>query len=627
MKYRAEIDGLRAVAVVPVVLFHAGYETFSGGYVGVDVFFVISGFLITSILLAEFEQNKFSLRKFYERRARRILPALFTVMAVCLPVAWVLFSQAEMKQFARSVLATVTFSSNILFWKESGYFDLESEVKPLLHTWSLAVEEQYYILFPLFLMVAWRFGKRVVTGALAAVFIGSLLLAQWGSAHYPSANFYLLPSRAWELLIGAFAAILLSKGEMRLGPVVAELLSACGFAAILGSIFLLDSHTPFPSFYTLLPTLGAVAIILAAQQGTRTYALLSFKPIVFVGLISYSLYLWHQPILVFGRYIWRDTFHAWAPALLVATVGLSLLSYYLVERPMRFMVSTAALVRTTTSVACMYLVVGIVLLTVPGISAYSNFDKQWQNTEQILEEISAERATAIFHDECHFTGRTGATMSDYLRAWQCTERGHKDDSVAVPVAVAGDSNAADIANAFRQNGMNPANMSGAGCSLVPSLMRDHCRLMFDQFIAFLDESGSYEVLVLTNLFTQIEYDPIHISELIDYWSQFDGQVVLLLDTPRFPDHYHTLRLGHMPQIDLSYEGLSIGSESIARLEASPIRSYSRNRMYCAINACSYYDADNRILIADRRGEHLSLHGARLFGGILIKALKDDGLLQ
>jgi hypothetical protein len=290
------------------------------------------------------------------------------------------------------------------------------------------------------------------------------------------------------------------------------------------------------------------------------------------------------------------------------------------------MVSTAALVRTTTSVAVLYLIAGLVLLTAPGISVYSNFDEQWQNTEQKLEEISAERTEAIFHDECHFTGRTGATVTDYLRDWQCTEKGYIENSVAAPIAVAGDSNAADIANAFRQNGLNPANMSGAGCSLVPSLMRDHCRLMFDQFMAFLDETGSYEVLVLTNLFTQIEYDPIHIAELIDYWSQFDGQVVLLLDTPRFPDHIHTLRMGNTPQIDLSYEGLSIGSEAIKRLEVSAIKSYSRNELYCSINACSYYDVENRILIADRRGEHLSLHGARLFGEILIQALKDDGLL-
>lgn len=627
MKYRAEIDGLRAFAVLPVVLFHAGYEIFSGGYVGVDVFFVISGFLITSILLAEFEQGKFSLRKFYERRARRILPALFTVMAVSLPMAWALFSQAEMEKFAKSLMATVTFSSNILFWRESGYFDLESEVKPLLHTWSLAVEEQYYILFPLFLMMFWRFGKLVITVALAAIFVASLLLAQWGSENYPSANFYLLPTRAWELLIGAFAAILLSKREMRFGAVAGEILSTSGFAAILASIFLFDSHTPFPSFYTLLPTLGAVAIILAAQQGTRTHALLSFKPIVFLGLISYSFYLWHQPVLVFGRYVLRDAFHAWIPAFLLVIMGLSLLSYYLVERPMRFLVSTTTLVRATTFVAAAYLAAGAVLLTAPNISVYSNFDDQWRITERELEKISKERAAAIFHDECHFTGRTGATMSDYLRDWQCTERGHDGSATAAPVAVAGDSNAADIANAFRQNGLNPANMSGAGCSLVPSLMSDDCRLMFDQFMVFLDENSGYEVLVITNYFTQIEYESVHIAELIDYWSRFDGQVVLLLDTPKFPYHYHVLRKGSTPEIDLSYEGLVIEAEAIALLEASPIGLYSRNKMYCEINACSYFDANGRILIADRGGDHLSVHGARLFGEGLIKALVDDGLLQ
>ncbi len=206
MDYRREIDGLRALAVLPVILFHAGFKIFSGGFVGVDVFFVISGFLITTILLSELEAGNFSLINFYERRARRILPVLFFVMLLCLPFAWIWLIPDDMKSFSQSVVAVSLYASNILFWGTSGYFDSAAELKPLLHTWSLAVEEQYYLFFPVFLMLAWRFGKRWIFNCLVFVFILSLALAQWWSSSMPMAGFFLLPARGWELLIGAFVA-------------------------------------------------------------------------------------------------------------------------------------------------------------------------------------------------------------------------------------------------------------------------------------------------------------------------------------------------------------------------------------------------------------------------------------
>jgi peptidoglycan/LPS O-acetylase OafA/YrhL len=193
MKYRSEIDGLRAIAVIPVILFHAGIEIFSGGFVGVDVFFVISGYLITAILIKDIDEGKFSLINFYERRARRILPALFCVVVCCIPFAWHLLLPGDLKDFSESLVAVATFSSNILFWYESGYFESASELKPLLHTWSLAVEEQFYILFPLLLMAVWRFGKRAIIWMLVAVFVISLAMAQWGAYNAPSATFYMLP--------------------------------------------------------------------------------------------------------------------------------------------------------------------------------------------------------------------------------------------------------------------------------------------------------------------------------------------------------------------------------------------------------------------------------------------------
>ncbi|MEM7670638.1 MAG: acyltransferase, partial [Pseudomonadota bacterium] len=200
MKYRPEIDGLRSVAVLPVILFHGGVEVFSGGFVGVDVFFVISGYLITTILLNEIEQGRFSLVNFYSRRARRILPALALVVLCSIPFAWFWMLPTAFKDFSQSIAAVSLFSSNFLFWSESGYFAAAAEEKPLLHTWSLAVEEQYYILFPLLLMLVWRRGRVFPVLLIGAIFAASLAASEvmWRIA--PDANFYLLPTRAWELL-------------------------------------------------------------------------------------------------------------------------------------------------------------------------------------------------------------------------------------------------------------------------------------------------------------------------------------------------------------------------------------------------------------------------------------------
>ena len=190
MNYRAEIDGLRALAVLPVILFHAGFEWFNGGFVGVDVFLVISGYLITTIIINEMAEGKFSIVNFYERRARRILPALFFVLSVCLPFAWFWLTPSDLKDFGQSLVAVATFSSNILFWQESGYFDTAAELKPLLHTWSLAVEEQYYILFPLFLILTWRLGLKWILSLLAITFLVSFGVAHWGALNMPSASPY-----------------------------------------------------------------------------------------------------------------------------------------------------------------------------------------------------------------------------------------------------------------------------------------------------------------------------------------------------------------------------------------------------------------------------------------------------
>lgn len=332
MQYRREIDGLRAFAVLPVILFHAGFEIFGGGFVGVDIFFVISGYLITSILIEDLAQWRFSILTFYERRARRILPALFFVSLCTIPFAWAWMLPGQFAAFAKSLIATSLFASNILFWKESGYFAAAAEEKPLLHTWSLAVEEQYYVLFPVFLLLAWRFGRTYVFWAIVALSAVSLAIAEWGWRNEPSASFYLIPTRAWELFAGSIAAFIVQ----RRGVQTNELLAGAGLLAILCAIFFYDRHTPFPSVYALLPVGGTVLLIVFASAQTRVARVLGWRGFVGLGLISYSAYLWHQPLFAFARiYLLDHPSAALMLALSVIAIALAYLSWRFVEQPFR----------------------------------------------------------------------------------------------------------------------------------------------------------------------------------------------------------------------------------------------------------------------------------------------------
>lgn len=332
MKYRPEIDGLRTVAVLPVLFFHAGFGLFAGGFVGVDVFFVISGYLITNILIEDYYEDRFSLLTFYERRARRILPALFVVMLVTIPFAWAWMLPHQLKDFSQSIVSVVLFASNFLFWKEEGYFAAAAELKPMLHTWSLAVEEQYYLIFPLLLLALLRRGLRRTVLALSGIALLSLAFSEWGSHNWPSTNFYLAPSRIWELMAGSLCAFALRFRRFKEN----EFLASLGLLLVLGSIFLLDNSVPFPGLYAVPPVLGTALVILYARARTIVRRLLSVKIFVGVGLISYSTYLWHQPLFALARLRLLHEPPSWLMALLIAmSLGLAYLSWRFIERPVR----------------------------------------------------------------------------------------------------------------------------------------------------------------------------------------------------------------------------------------------------------------------------------------------------
>lgn len=337
MEYRKEIDGLRALAVLSVVFCHAGFPAFGGGFVGVDVFFVISGYLITSIIYREFRAGDFSLIRFYERRARRILPALFLVILVVTPFAWIVLWPADFRDYAKSLVYVVLFASNVHFYKEIGYFAPDVELRPLLHTWSLGVEEQYYILFPLLLMVCWRLRREWLALLLASLALLSLGVAEYGLRNFPDASFYLLPTRAWELLAGAIYAILAAdRAPFASSPLaVRNLSSFAGLGMIVAAVVIYGPDTPFPGIHALLPVLGALLVIAAATPDTVVGTLLSIRPVLAVGLWSYSIYLWHQPLFALVRYREEAPGMLTMSALTAATLGLAYLGWRYVEMPFR----------------------------------------------------------------------------------------------------------------------------------------------------------------------------------------------------------------------------------------------------------------------------------------------------
>ncbi len=295
-EYRADIDGLRAVAVLSIVLAHLGIKEFHGGFVGVDIFFVISGFLITGILARSLKSGRYSIAEFYSRRVIRIFPALFVMLVTVTVLALIFLLPGELVRFAKSLAATSLFGSNMVFFSEAGYFDASSDIKPLLHTWSLGIEEQFYVLWPLILAAAAGARKSRLALIIASVALVSLLAAAFMVSHAVSAAFYLLPFRAWELAAGGLL-VFVNRVHLRW---LNELLAALGIGLIAVAIWRFTSATPFPGLAALFPVGGAVLIIFAGPQ-TLVSKVLALGPATWIGRLSYSLYLWHWPVIVFSK--------------------------------------------------------------------------------------------------------------------------------------------------------------------------------------------------------------------------------------------------------------------------------------------------------------------------------------
>lgn len=623
MKYRPEIDGLRALAVLPVIFFHAGFNWADGGYVGVDVFFVISGYLITNIIISDLENNTFSISKFYERRARRILPALFLVMTASLPIAWVWLAPSDLTEFSQSLIAVSTFFSNIFFWQQqSGYFATAAELKPFLHTWSLAVEEQYYIAFPLLLIGTWRLGLKFIAAILVAAFLTSFTLSILLTERLPSAAFFLIPSRGWELLLGAGAAFFLKYRPPIASLATQQFFSLAGLGLVIFSMLTFDQQTSFPGPLALIPTLGTLLIIIGAVPGTILHTALSFNPLVAIGLISYSAYLWHQPLFSFARHrIADDLPLAVSVSLCVLTMALAWCSWRLVELPCRNSRKINRSVIASGSVAGV-----LIFIFIGGYGLYSKGG---------LSGLSEEERTLYgnFFDARSYVTNRG----DALQGADFTP----DESIR-KVLIIGDSFAEDLINAVHEAGLD----SSYSFSFFKIPAR--CGIIFTESISRSDERGrdcsarsslgnpalgsilaSADEVWLSSIWPDKTLP--HLDKTIDSIRRKDKKVVVF--GAKYFGEVSANRFKHTRLSMWNTQGQTqVESEKAARLREK--NTYIRDRVLSAgglfINTqqhtcgneslCQNFQ-DYRLISFD--GEHLTQYGASRLGQNL-KALLSSG---
>ena len=443
LTYRPEIDGLRAIAVGAVIFYHAqitilNYQPFKGGFIGVDIFFVISGYLITSIILKELiKTGSFSFKYFYERRIRRILPALISVMIVSLPFAWMYLLPVSFIDFSKSILYSLGFSSNFYFHYSGQQYGAESGlIKPFLHTWSLSVEEQFYILFPVTLLIAFKYFRKYLIHILILGFFISLGLADWTSKNHPSFNFYISPTRGWELLAGSILAYFeITQGYRSKNKMLILILPTIGLFLILHSILFFNDEMFHPSFYTLSPIIGVCLIIWFSQKDEFVTKILSTKLFIGIGLISYSLYLWHYPIFAFSRITSFTDANIFKKFFLVSSVLIiSISSYFFIEKPFR-------------NKNFHFTKVLLIIFTIIGILAIFSSHNIYKNgkTNKINTMIEELKLSPLYRADCKFSTSNLDFLSENFFKKEFLECKKKYGKF---ILILGDSHSIDLYNSI-----------------------------------------------------------------------------------------------------------------------------------------------------------------------------------
>ena len=609
-RYRPDIDGLRAVAVLPVVAFHAGLHAVRGGFVGVDVFFVISGFLITQQMFAEITDGRFSILSFYERRIRRILPALIAVLTATYILGLVYCLPSEMADLSKSLVAAALSVSNVFFYFGSGYFDSPAGAKPLLHTWSLAVEEQFYLFWPIFLIVAHRFvGRRVLMltlGISVASFVASLV----GTAEFPVATFYLPFTRIWELAAGGMLS--LNALPMVLGKITRNILCASGILLIFASVALTDSSLPFPGLLALPPCAGAVFIILAGRDGpTFVGRLLSLRPITFVGAISYSLYLWHWPVVVFQKnyaFLSSGLSDRNGKILIVAvSVLLATLSWKLIEEPFR-----KGPHRPDRRLLLTLAASGTVLAVVLGVVGWyaQGFPTRYSARElEVASFLSYDASETYRVGSCFITQKVASPrFADDCLALSSTKKNY---------LLLGDSHAAELWHGLHALAPDKNILLASASDCFPTLTHElgesrQCSQLLDDVITdYLPAHPVDNVLIAARW---KESTLSNLAGTLDWMKERGIRVTLigpsvLYDSPLPHLMVSALRISDptLPQHHVDNSMLALDDKLSMLAQSRGVTYVSLIKLMCSAQQCRYQDEQGLPLILDR--EHFTASGS------------------
>ena len=649
MHYRKEIDGLRAVAVSTVILYHAGIEAFSGGYVGVDIFFVISGFLIFGLILKELSLGVFSFSNFYQRRIKRLLPALFLVIFCTTVPAYLVLIPEDFAAYSRSIISTSLFIPNLLFWQETGYFNADVDLKPLLHTWSLGVEEQFYIIFPIVLFFIYKWARRYLIPFFVIVAFMSLLLAEQFVLSNPAAAFFLLPTRIWEFLCGGLLAILFNSYKVPPpNKIVAEVAMILGMILIGFAVFAFDRSTPVPSAYLLVPIVGTMLVLVFGEQETMVASLLRSRLFVFLGLTSYSSYLWHQPILAVVRQESLAT-----PGLLVimsclaATLLMGFLSWRFFEGPIRRynFASKPKVFIIAFCISSLFIALGTLVHMKNGFEAHfmADFDLRQQG---VWNSFNSED---ISTSECRYHLNTAKL--DTERFDNCRQR-H-----GAAIVIMGGSHGLDFFNAFLANSKAPFVVGFAKGGCRPYKPMPECN--FESFRRFISSNvtdiqtilyvqtglelllDKHNMPALPDFFTKNKNQSYSINIeridlVINYLKSLGADEKIVWLGPRFEPWLNANKMLKqalactvaIPEIEL-IENIAIYAQLDQTL-ARQVQEYKPLTYVSGLDAVGFDPSNdlyncNKVFWSD--GNHWSSAGTKEFGRRIIGLLLDEKILE
>lgn len=610
---------MRALAVVPVVLFHAGVPGFGAGYLGVDIFFVISGYLISAILLREIAAGDFSILGFYERRARRILPALFVVtLTTAVAALWIL-APAQLEELGESILATALFYSNYYFLDQTGYFATAAELQPMLHTWSLAVEEQFYIVYPLLLVAIARYRRFGVNQMLMALGLFSLIAAEVTTRIWPDVAFFSFHTRAFELIAGALVAANAAAIARVPKPLAAGFAAAGLVGCGLAFCFFPDDPA-HPGLVTMSMIVSVVLIVAFARADNLAGRLLGLSVFVGLGLLSYSLYLWHQPLFALYR-VARIDEPGYAEMLPLAAVALALayLSWRFVEQPFRDanVVPARAMARAAAAFVMVPLLMGFALQETEGLP--SRVGPAAGVILEKMQEGGRQRSIGIKMARCHFNEKH-VSFDRFLQDWDCLP---DVASGLPPVVVYGDSHSADKAWALRMAGAEVGNMGGAGCPLAPTSKHPACRRMMEEVLGFA-RSGRIAGIVIAQRWNADDLDPAELKRIADFWREADVPVFVFTQMPEFGrlrDRIagRALRGQPLGGLTVDHPTLESGDAAIRAVFTAPhFTVFDTSAGFCGgdKHACEALE-DGEPLLIDYG--HLAPRGARRLGEAVVNS--------